>query len=274
MLFIGSYRSIFNNRYISLRVTFHRKQRLDVFPKRFVVSLARASESGRERSRASENDLEQSTASESEILNKQTNKQEQNANKHVHMHAQARIRNHTCTHAHKRINTQIYIQTNIKKWYSKPTLLNIYGSFTTHPSAARHNTTRHDTTRRATLLTAQRWWDFDFILDFYSFQATYFFTGIFSHSIMEGSISNLHPTTCGFGKSNSLWIKFFKPLWNHIWRIQRELRCCIRNASEKLPKDCGKYRSDWLTSQGYEKQNIGRIIHTRWPSLLENWKNW
>ena len=31
---------------------------------------------------------------------------------------------------------------------------------------------------------------------------------------------------------------------------------CIR-----IPKDCGKDQSDCKTSQGYEKQNIGRILH-------------
>ena len=81
--------------------------------------------------------------------------------------------------------------------------------------------------------------DLDFILDFYWFEATYiFFSEVYKkkHLIMEGSISILHPTACGFGKviayglntSNLLLENYIAKGWHTHWFFHEERQIDVR----------------------------------------------
>ena len=77
-----------------------------------------------------------------------------------------------------------------------------------------------------------------------------------------------HPTTWGIGKviayelnSSNLSLKNRIAKYETIFEEYKENFSVALEMHRKLPKDCGKNQSDWQTSQGYENQNIGRILH-------------
>ena len=77
------------------------------------------------------------------------------------------------------------------------------------------------------------------------------------HLIMEGSISILHPTTCGFGKVIDYELNSSNlSLENRIAKYETILEEYKENVNVALET----HRRDWQTSQGYENQNIG-ILH-------------
>ena len=88
-----------------------------------------------------------------------------------------------------------------------------------------------------------------------------------THLIIEGSISVLHPTTCGFGKviayelnSSNLSLENRIAKYETIFEEYKEnFSVALETHQRNFPKIVEK--NDWQTSQGYENQNIGRILH-------------
>ena len=86
---------------------------------------------------------------------------------------------------------------------------------------------------------------------------------------MEGSISILHPTTCGFGKviayelnSSNLSLENHIAKYETIFEEYKEnFNITLETHRRNFPKIGRNNQNDWQTSQGYEKQNIGRLLH-------------
>ena len=87
--------------------------------------------------------------------------------------------------------------------------------------------------------------------------------------MMEGSISILHPTTCGFGKVINYELNSSNlPLENRIAKYEtifveykENFSVALETHRRNFPKIVEKIRAIGNTSQGYENQDIGRILH-------------